>query len=72
MLSQRPSSIARFIAAAILTCCAAHAQAGRAPAAPPANVAGIPVNYDEALTGNYTLPDPLVLANGHCIYSFMH
>jgi len=22
------------------------------------------VNYDEALVGNYTLPDPLVLANG--------
>jgi hypothetical protein len=24
----------------------------------------IPVNYDEALTGSYRLPDPLVLANG--------
>jgi hypothetical protein len=24
----------------------------------------LPVNYDEALVGNYTLPDPLVLANG--------
>lgn len=31
---------------------------------PPAVVAGIPVNYDESLTGNYTLPDPLVLADG--------
>ncbi|HEU4391030.1 MAG TPA: acetylxylan esterase [Blastocatellia bacterium] len=31
---------------------------------PPAVVAGIPVNYDESLVGNYTLPDPLVLANG--------
>jgi len=30
---------------------------------PPKEVAGIPVNYDEALVGSYTLPDPLVLAN---------
>lgn len=31
----------------------------------PANVvAGIPVNYDEALVGTYTLPDPLVMLNG--------
>ena len=32
----------------------------------PANdfVAGIPVNYDESKAGTYTLPDPLVLANG--------
>lgn len=32
--------------------------------APPAVVAGIPVNYDEAKVGSYTLVDPLVLANG--------
>ena len=27
-------------------------------------VAGIPANYDEALVGTYSLPDPLTLANG--------
>jgi hypothetical protein len=31
---------------------------------PAAVVAGIPVNYDEALVGTYTLPDPLILLNG--------
>jgi hypothetical protein len=37
-----------------------------APAAkaPPAVVAGIPVNYDEAKVGTYTLPDALILNNG--------
>jgi len=34
------------------------------PNAPPKEVAGIPVNYDEGLVGSYTLPDPLILANG--------
>jgi hypothetical protein len=32
--------------------------------APPAEVAGIPVNYDEAKITPYTLPDPLRLASG--------
>lgn len=32
--------------------------------APPSEVAGIPVNYDEAKAGTYTLPDPLLLLNG--------
>ncbi|HVQ36163.1 MAG TPA: hypothetical protein VMS31_01430 [Pyrinomonadaceae bacterium] len=32
--------------------------------APPKVVASIPVNYDEALVGSYTLPEPLLLANG--------
>src|SRR5438132_4250542 len=30
----------------------------------PAEVAGIPVNYDESKVGTYTLPDPLLLSNG--------
>lgn len=37
--------------------------------APPAVVAGVPVNYDESLAGNYTLPDPLVLAGGKRVAS---
>jgi hypothetical protein len=31
---------------------------------PPATVAGFPVNYDEALAGNYTLPDLFLCADG--------
>jgi hypothetical protein len=32
--------------------------------APRSEVAGIPVNYDEARAGTYSLPDPLKLSNG--------
>src|SRR5438477_8709599 len=45
----------------VLSCCVMVAQTDRPPAT---EVAGIPVNYDEALVGTYKLPDPLVLANG--------
>src|SRR5260370_14197027 len=44
-----------------LSACAAMGQADKPPAPV---VAGIPVNYDEARVGSYTLPDPLLLANG--------
>jgi hypothetical protein len=43
-----------------LSACAAMGQADKPPAAV---VAGIPVNYDEARVGTYTLPD-LLVANG--------
>jgi hypothetical protein len=33
----------------------------------PAEVAGIPVNYDEAKVGTYTLPDPLKLNDGKAV-----
>lgn len=63
-------SVAPFLLAAMLTIGIAHAQTAaptpppRKPTPPPSEVAGIPVNYDETRTGAYTLPDPLVLANG--------
>ena len=45
----------------LLFSCAAGAQVADAP---DEVKAGIPVNYTEAKVGNYTLPDPLKLANG--------
>lgn len=36
---------------------------------PPTSVAGIPVNYDEARVGTYTLPDPLQLASGKIVHN---
>src|ERR1700683_4870787 len=59
-----------FASSAIIACFTAYGQDASPPAVraapkPPAKeVAGIPVNYDEALVGTYKLPDPLVLANG--------
>ena len=43
---------------------AAFAQQPPAKKAPPSEVAGIPVNYDESKTGAYKLPDPLVTSAG--------
>jgi hypothetical protein len=54
----------------VLTALALHAQAPPpTPAARPAPdvVAGIPVNYDEAKVGTYTLPDPLKLNDGKTV-----
>jgi hypothetical protein len=47
----------------LLSCVAS----GRSASAPRTSVAGIPVNNDEALVGTYSLPDPLVLANGEMV-----
>ncbi len=67
------------IAAGLVFCCVAAGQqpatapavpagrgagAGRAAPPPATMIAGIPVNYDEAKVGTYTLPDPLKMANG--------
>src|ERR1051326_7642098 len=55
-------------AAFALGSCVAQTPPTPAPAkkaaAPPSEVAGIPVNYDEAKVGTYTLPDPLTFAGG--------
>src|SRR6185503_8574845 len=56
-----PCLFASVATAIVLSICVASQQTQNAP---PKIVAGIPVNYDEALVGSYTLPDALVLANG--------
>jgi hypothetical protein len=61
--------VSKAALAATLICLAAAGQETKAPprkppAPPPNVVAGIPVNYDEAKVGTYTLPDLLVLADG--------
>ncbi len=58
MLSKK---ITISIVVAIFLTCSLFAQT---PTAPPAEVAGIPVNYDEAKIAAYTLPNPLLLLNG--------
>ena len=55
------STVSFIASAACLLACAAHGQVADGP---DGNIAGIPVNYTEAKVGNFTLPDPLKLANG--------
>src|SRR5215207_7616426 len=58
----RSRFVSASLASAMLWClCSASGQRQNEP---PRNVAGIPVNYDESLVGSYTLPNPLVFADG--------
>ena len=57
------SSMCRLLTA-ILYCALSAAQ----QKAPPSEVAGIPVNYDESKVGSFTLPDALVLADGKPVH----
>jgi hypothetical protein len=61
MANKRWQMLAASALALLLCLCSLSGQGQNAP---PTNVAGIPVNYDESLVGNYILPDPLVLAGG--------
>ena len=56
-----PFKIRTLLCVALFLAGAIHSQTQNAP---PSEVAGIPVNYDEARAGTYQLPDPLVLASG--------
>src|ERR1700752_4378888 len=58
MLSKSSGAIALLVLVSLA------ATESRTQNAPPANVAGIPVNYDEALVGKYILAAPWMMANG--------
>ncbi len=58
-----------FASVTISTALAVHAQTPPpTPKPSPDVIAGIPVNYDEAKVGTYSLPDPLILNNGKRVH----
>jgi hypothetical protein len=53
-----------FVGASLAASLCGQTPQASAPAAAPEVIAGIPVNYEEAKVGSYSLPDPMTLANG--------
>jgi hypothetical protein len=66
-IRQALTANATSLLACFLVTSTLSSQVQTAPATPnpsPDVIAGIPVNYNEAKVGTYTLPDPLILNNG--------
>jgi hypothetical protein len=66
-IRQALTANATSLLACLLVTSTLSSQVQTAPATPnpsPDVIAGIPVNYNEAKVGTYTLPDPLILNNG--------
>jgi len=63
-MTVRARAVLGVLAGMASACGFAQATRPEAPASLPREVAGIPVNYDEAKVGTYTLPDPLVMSDG--------
>jgi hypothetical protein len=58
-----PVCVAALLLSAILSAESAFARQA------PDTVAGIPVNYDESLTGTYQLPDPFITSGGERVHT---
>lgn len=75
MSSKHEFWIPTLVSAVILFCSVGYGQTtafvgwGASPKVPPSMSAGIPVNYNQAKVGTYTLPNPLVYPNGKPVRS---